>query len=101
MRCCEWIRRFIQPSVDFTPETAFERRWRRAFLLDGSHAEFGEVVDQGQVLCRASIGIGVLRGAFSPYQFVTSSFGTPASAEVGTFGARVHDGDGLTRDGVG
>ena len=44
-----------------------------------------------RALCRAStsastIGLGVLRGAYIPYQVVTSNFGTPASAEVGTFG---------------
>src|SRR5438105_4488249 len=38
------------PSVDFTSEEGFERRRRRAFLLDGSHAEFSEAVDQGRVL---------------------------------------------------
>src|SRR3982074_1680242 len=41
--------------------------------------------------CRAStsastIGFGVLRGAYSPYQVVTSNAGTPASADVGRFG---------------
>src|SRR5882672_2393482 len=41
--------------------------------------------------CRAptsasTIGFGVLRGAYIPYQVVTSNPGTPASAEVGTFG---------------
>ena len=41
--------------------------------------------------CRAStslstIGFGVSRGAYSPYQVVTSNAGTPASAEVGRFG---------------
>src|SRR4051812_34402072 len=41
--------------------------------------------------CRAStsastIGFGVFFGAYIPYQVVTSNFGTPASAEVGTFG---------------
>src|SRR4051812_16114639 len=41
--------------------------------------------------CRAptnasTIGVGVLRGVYIPYQVVTSNPGTPASAEVGRFG---------------
>src|SRR3954469_2077267 len=34
----------------------------------------------------STIGVGVLRGAYIPYQVVTSNFGTPASTDVGTFG---------------
>jgi hypothetical protein len=60
----------------------------------GNMLSSAKTIDQGQVLsafCRAvtstsTIGFGVLRGLYIPYQVVASNPGTPASGEVGTFG---------------